>query len=274
MGTFYRYFFSDLLRRGVSQSLRLDGAFHCQNFKKKECEVKTKLVLILSLTFCLAISMAKADVMLNGDEITKISLSKESLVRFHARDGYIAQVYSDTSCYQEKFSDGDWFLKVKPGCTSEKFNVFVKIQNKQSTHTHLLTLYPKEGGYQNIILVSNGNGSTASKWETDTPYEQVISKIMKGLWSHQLPPGYRLVQSKDEKRQSLGQMAYLYETSRIVGAHLSGISYQLKNRRNHTIHLHERFFTHPGVRAVSMLRSSVPAHGSTIVFVVEENAHV
>ncbi|OGT07652.1 MAG: type-F conjugative transfer system secretin TraK [Gammaproteobacteria bacterium GWF2_41_13] len=154
--------------------------------------------------------------------------------------------------------------------TSDPFTLF--LSTAEGHHFSILVKPSEKVGGFTYEFHAKSAGVLVAKWEEDSPYSELIMKLMRGMINGEAPAGYGFYDiSHHAPKIHFYNVGLLKPITLLKGAHLSTISYEFDNTTDTPITLSPNEFYHAGTRAVSLSQETVAAKGSAMVYVVISN---
>lgn len=227
---------------------------------------KCSFFILLSLQIIFIESCIALQTIPIADNQTKhITISANELSRIFIKDDRIQSVRGLEGAYilTKDSNQGQIFIKPTPPYQTRPFNLF--ITTEKSRNFNLCVKASAVSG-QDIELKPTTPGKEAENWEKNSDYSQILVKLISGMINDEVPSGYSVVYP-DKKPETIKYTNFTTRLQkRYLGKHLYGEKILVQNRRNSKINLTEQMFYQDGIRAITILDSSVSAKGQTMVF--------
>ena len=201
-----------------------------------------------------------------ADNQTKgITISAHELSRIFVTGDRIQNVRGLEGAYilTKDASQGQVYIKPTPSYQSKPFNLFVTTEKARN-----FNLFVTATGIpgQDIELKPTTPSREVESWEKNSDYSQILVKLIGSMVNDEVPSGYSVVYP-DKKTRTIKYDNFTTKLQkRYLGKHLYGEMLLVQNRRNSALNLTEYMFYQVGTRAITILDSSLPAKGQTMVF--------
>lgn len=225
----------------------------------------------LLLSLCLTQnSLALQSVSIADNQTKHISVSTHELSRIFVKGDRIQNVRGLEGAYllTKDEVQGQIFIKPTPPYQAKPFNLFV---STEKGHNFNLLVIATEAPGQDIEIKPSTPNKEAETWEKGSDYSQILVKLIVGMIKDELPPGYSVVYpDKKTKEVNYGEVTVKL-IRRYVGKGLYGEELLVKSTCKNPLNLSEERFYHKGVRAISILNSTLPVNGETILYRIMNN---
>jgi conjugal transfer pilus assembly protein TraK len=215
-------------------------------------------------------SLALQAVSIADNQTKQITVSAHELSRIFVKGDRIQNVRGLEGAYllTKDEVQGQIFIKPTPPYQTKPFNLFV---STEKGHNFNLLVIATEALGQDIEIKPTTPNKEAEIWEKGSDYSQILVKLIVGMVKNELPPGYSVVYP-DKKTKEVkydGVTAKLIK--RYMGKSLYGEELLITSTCKHPLNLSEEQFYHKGVRAISILNSTLPANGESMLYRVMNN---
>jgi len=214
------------------------------------------ILLMASSAFGLQKMQVQEGVMLN------VAISKSKLNEISIQGKRIASIKSKSKQYKMIQDDQQGKLYLQP-LNNNPFRVFIISETGKS---YPLKFIPTKMEAQTVVLVPEGKKKAV--WEKKASYNSLIAKLLVGLYKGKPVPGFEVGVGKKRIPSIKGTKAY--HKFSLVGEHVSGLTFHLKNTSKATLSLKETHFFTPGVLAISIETPQLQPGASTRVFIFKE----
>lgn len=233
---------------------------------------KYNLFLLLLVLPCVQSCLALQTVSIADNQTKNITISAHELSRIFVKDDRIQNVRGLEGAYilTKDVVQGQVYIKPTPPYQTKPFNLFVTTEKARNFNL-FITAAGISG--QDIELKPTTPSKEAEFWEKNSDYSQVLIKLISSMINDndEVPSGYS-VGYPDKKTKAIKYDDFTTKLQkRYLGKHLYGEALLIQNRRNSPLNLTERLFYQADTRAVTILDSSLPASGQTMVFRVTSN---
>ena len=206
-----------------------------------------------------------------ADNQTKnITISAHELSRIFVKDDRIQNVRGLEGAYilTKDTLQGQVYIKPTPPYQTKPFNLFITTEKARNFN---LFVSAKGISGQDIELKPSTPSKEAELWEKNSDYSQVLIKLITCMINDDVPSGYSVIYP-DKKTKAVKYDNFTIKLQkRYLGKHLYGEVLLVQNRRNYPVSLTESMFYQTAARAVTILDSSIPANGQTMLFRVISN---
>lgn len=113
----------------------------------------------------------------------------------------------------------------------------------------------------------------AQNWESETPYETTLTRLIRAMATGAFPDGYQISFSKNKNLLPLGSVATVTLISQYLGASLEGDIYLIQNLTSQPLNLTPQQLYREGAMAIALQSQSITPKGQTRLFIVKEGAH-
>lgn len=113
----------------------------------------------------------------------------------------------------------------------------------------------------------------AENWESATPYEATLTRLIQAMATGAFPDGYTVVFAKDKTPLPLGNVATVTPITQYQGINLEGDVYIIRNLTNQPLNLHPEQLYRKGAMAIALQTQAIAPKGQTRLFMVKQGAH-
>lgn len=206
-----------------------------------------------------------------ADNQTKsITISAYELSRIFVKSDRIQNVRGLEGAYilTKDTALGQVYIKPTLPYQVKPFNLFITTEKARN-----FNLFVKADGIagQDIEIVPSTPSKEAEAWEKNSDYSQVLIKLITGMINDEAPSGYSVAYPEKKVKA----VKYKNFTTKLkkhyLGKHLYGEVLLVQNQCNNPVNLAESMFYQVGTRAITLLSSTLPAGGQTMLFRVTSN---
>lgn len=193
--------------------------------------------------------------------------STMDLNRLYLPNDHIVSLNGPPEAFSAHNDDAGIYVAVQ---TSDPFTLF--LSTAEGHHFSILVKPSEKVGGFTYEFHAKSAGALVAKWEEDSPYSELIMKLMRGMINGEAPAGYGFYDiSHHAPKIHFYNIGLLKPITLLKGAHLSTIAYEFDNTTDAPVTLSPNEFYHAGTRAVSLSQETVAAKGSAMVYVVISN---
>ncbi|NNM59380.1 MAG: type-F conjugative transfer system secretin TraK [Legionellales bacterium] len=161
-------------------------------------------------------------------------------------------------------------IYIKPLQTA---NFELNISTEQG-NAYQIKLNVKKGSPDTIVLQPPvTTPEQAENWESATPYEATLTRLIQAMATGTFPDGYTVVFAKDKNPLPLGNVATVTPITQYQGINLEGDVYIIRNLTNESLNLRPEQLYRKGTMAIALQTEAIPAKGQTRLFMVKQGAN-
>lgn len=140
--------------------------------------------------------------------------------------------------------------------------------------SYQLKLGVKQGPADTIVLQPPvTTPEQAQNWESETPYQETLTRLIQAMATGSFPDGYTVVFAKDKNPLPLGNVATVTPITQYQGINLEGDVYILRNLTNQPLNLRPEQLYRKGAMAIALQTEAIAPKGQTRLFMVKQGAH-
>jgi conjugal transfer pilus assembly protein TraK len=222
--------------------------------------------VVLALILMPVIGQAEQRLILREGGNATANISASSLNRIAVQGDRIATIKGTTGQFhlEKDLSLGQIFMQ--PSLPEDKTPIHVYITTEKGS-TYSLTLLSNEMPAENVILVSASNNQAGvANWDKTASYETVIVNLIKAMHNQEMVEGFS--QSEVTKNTYKIKGLQIKNSDVYTGDKLQGLSYDIENISDEELNIKESDFYKQGVRAISILNTSLAPQGKTKLYIV------
>lgn len=228
---------------------------------------------ILTLLLCVFVMPAQALQIHQAmdDELIKAKISAKETSRITVIGDRIKQFFVNQGrlVVEKDESKGDLYLTPTEFFKDKDISLFI---TSESGKTFSLSLTPTEMPSDTIaIKPSNHNNSVAQTWETETPYEEALIKLVKAMHQGEIPKGYQVNVVRASGFGVRGEKKKTYEiesATQYTGSQLQAYAVTVKNSSKEIIELKGSDFNDLHPLAIAIEQNKLCPTLKTRIFVV------
>ncbi len=199
-----------------------------------------------------------------GGSITA-NISATSLNRITVQGDRISAIKGTAGQFhlEKDLSVGQIFIQ--PTSPEDKAPIHVYITTEKG-HTYSLTLLGSDMPAESIILTGPNNQTGVANWDKTASYEAVIVNMIKALHNKEMLEGFSPSEVTKNTYKIKGLLVKSCDS--YLGHKLQGLGYEIENISDEELNIKESDFYKPGIRAISILNTSLAPQGKTKLYVV------
>lgn len=135
-------------------------------------------------------------------------------------------------------------------------------------HNFSLFVNPRPIVGKSVIFQPTSTFAVTKPWEENSNYQKILVTLVKNMVNHQTPDGYLYREAGKVKSSDFCSIANLKPLAFYSSSQLTGIIFELKNKKKKPITLHPADFYRPGVRAVALSQQVVNPAATVFLYEV------
>lgn len=193
-------------------------------------------------------------------------VSETDFNRIYVQGDRILTVRGDQGAYTIQTDPMLGQIYIKP-YSNMPFNLYLMTEQG---NTYQLHLEVRQGAANTIVLQPPvTTPAQAANWESSTPYEQTLVRLMRAMATGSFPDGYSITATHD-KALPLGAVATVTRISQYQGVNLMGEIFIIKNLSRHIINLKPEQLYRAGSMAIALQNQTIAPLGQTRLFVITQ----
>ncbi|ALA26635.1 type-F conjugative transfer system secretin TraK [Piscirickettsia salmonis] len=227
---------------------------------------KTFVVMVGCLCASAWAENSATQIHFNDNSNVSIQASSANINRIFVKgDRIIQRVAPQGTFLFDKRRSKDGSVYFRPLYPKAQFSIFF---TTQSGH-HFSALVSAVGADgKTVEMIPNNSTEAQVHWEKNTGYLKLLQAFMKGMIKDEEIKGVNSQVLKDSKPFNGFPDTEMTLTKIYQGGQLQGFVYSITNTSNHTVHLPERKFWRPNVRAVSLSELNLAPKHSGFIYTI------
>ena len=227
--------------------------------------------LRLTMTLCLLVAsytMSTAAIPqtvlpFHNNSTLSIPLSNVDINKIIVLHDKITAIHGPAHCF--KVSNGKSGAIYLSLSGNAPFTLFLGTQWGQQVS---LWIIPKKIIGKTVLLKSHSSDSRVRRWEKIDNYQELLISLMKGLMRKKLPTGYGIASVVHQSSFLWHHTISIKPLFSYVGNHLSGITYRIVNKGEHSVHLNPQAFYTQGVAAVALSQQKLSSKQRALLSII------
>jgi conjugal transfer pilus assembly protein TraK len=223
------------------------------------------IVLLIIIMFNTKIYALQAKAVKDNQTVfVEISTTEPS--RIFVQGDRITKTRGVDGLYDVKSDDtgGEIYIQPNPAFQNKAFNLFI---TTEQGHHYTLFMKPLGIPAQTIKLKPlSPSAEIAKHWEVNSPYSDVLIKLVRDMRNDDLPEGYAVIDLGKVKPKLLPSGLSMQLLKIYNGNHLEGEVWRLKNDGRNTLTIKPREFYNDDTRSVSLIDENLNCGEETILY--------